>query len=854
MAGNDILSRIQILLDADTARFEQGMQDAQNTSESVFKKISTSAKAFAGAVASSAVTSATALAAYTNEYVKNIKEIEKFAYISDASFVQFQKMAAGADAAGVSADQLSSMYKDFNEKLGEFVTVGAGGAVDFFEQVASKTEGSADAAMKLAKEMANLSGPQALEMYVKKMEQANLSQEQMSFLMESMASDTTALIPLLVNGGEGMRLWGEAADRAGVIIDDNTRKAAKALGVDIKLLDMQLEGAKNQVMQSVIPAFVDISSAFLSTEGNTISLKGASEVLGDSLRGLAKIGLGVSSVFDIVGTVIGGTAAAMTSKAVTAEDVIKDLEAKLDGYGKKFEKISGDGGIPEGDRKRLIEIEQQRLDLQNQVAKARQSQTKGAQDWLDKQNEVEKKVKATEKAQSDLNNKLEEQRRIQDSLIYEFSDKPNQMRLDYELKVSDIDRAGFDSKTKSDFIKMASERYNAEKELYLAEQKFELNQHKYSEIEKLNEEFKLNNLRINANIQMNDKDYNAQIKSLTEKHNQELAWAKLESEQRISDAGSMLRTDLQNMEIKYDFERQQILKNSKLSEDEQKRLVALSMASEEFQKRDNLNSATAAWGGTFADLSGTGDQYRLDQERFSRYDESQALFDAQMALADSAAEREAIWQAHNDRMYLIDKKYQEDKLNLGLDSAQNELGTMTSVWGQILGEQSATYAAMASASKAFAVFQALMNVPTTFSNVYASVSQIPMIGPYIAPVMAAAAAATQVAQATMIKGYNLTGQAHDGIDQVPETGTWLLKKGERVTTERTSKKLDKKLDEVGAAERQIRETKQADPSVQFNPDIAIFDSRETAERWMMGKGGEKAVLYHLKRNKSNLGI
>ena len=308
------------------------------------------------------------------------------------------------------------------------------------------------------------------------------------------------------------------------------------------------------------------------------------------------------------------------------------------------------------------------------------------------------------------------------------------------------------------------------------------------------------------------------------------------------------------MEIKYGFERDQILLNSKLSEDEQKKRVALSRAAEDFEKRQNLNDATSNWGGTFADLSGTGDQYRLEQERFSRYDESQALFDAQMALADSAAEREAIWQAHNDRMYLIDKNYQEDKLNLGLNSAQAELGTMTSVWGQILGEQSATYAAMASASKAFAVFQALMNVPTTFSNVYASISKIPMVGPYLAPVMATAAAATQVAQAAMIKGYNLTGQAHDGIDKVPETGTWLLKKGERVTTESTSKKLDKKLDEVGAAERQVRETKQADPSVQFNPDIAIFDSRESAERWMMGKGGEKAVLYHLKRNKSNLGI
>jgi hypothetical protein len=74
-------------------------------------------------------------------------------------------------------------------------------------------------------------------------------------------------------------------------------------------------------------------------------------------------------------------------------------------------------------------------------------------------------------------------------------------------------------------------------------------------------------------------------------------------------------------------------------------------------------------------------------------------------------------------------------------------------------------------------FQALMNVPTTFSNVYASISKIPMVGPYLAPVMATAAAATQVAQAMRIKGYNLTGRPTMVlIDKVPETGTWLLKK------------------------------------------------------------------------------
>ena len=38
--------------------------------------------------------------------------------------------------------------------------------------------------------------------------------------------------------------------------------------------------------------------------------------------------------------------------------------------------------------------------------------------------------------------------------------------------------------------------------------------------------------------------------------------------------------------------------------------------------------------------------------------------------------------------------------------------------------------------------------------------------------------------------------AHDGIDSIPEDGTWFLQKGERVTTAETSAKLDRTLDQV----------------------------------------------------------
>lgn len=72
---------------------------------------------------------------------------------------------------------------------------------------------------------------------------------------------------------------------------------------------------------------------------------------------------------------------------------------------------------------------------------------------------------------------------------------------------------------------------------------------------------------------------------------------------------------------------------------------------------------------------------------------------------------------------------------------------------------------------------------------------VPFVGPEIAG--PAAIAATSAAGVLAIGvGTALQGQAHDGIDSVPETGTWLLQKGERVTTAKTSAKLDATLDRV----------------------------------------------------------
>lgn len=80
---------------------------------------------------------------------------------------------------------------------------------------------------------------------------------------------------------------------------------------------------------------------------------------------------------------------------------------------------------------------------------------------------------------------------------------------------------------------------------------------------------------------------------------------------------------------------------------------------------------------------------------------------------------------------------------------------------------------------------------TAAMGAYEALSSIP----YIGPVLGGAAAAT-IYVAGGAAAASVMGMAHDGIDSVPQTGTWLLEKGERVTTAETSAKLDATLDRV----------------------------------------------------------
>ena len=779
MSG-DILSRIQILLDANTANFEQGMRNAQNTSEVSLGKIVGAAKK-AGAAIAGAFTIHEIYQAIDAQ-IEQAKQIEIAAYKAQASTTEFQKNSIAARQVGIETEQLGDIYKDFNEKVGEMITAGSGGMVDWMEQVAVKTEGGADGAMRLAKGMATLSGPAAMGIYVAKMEEANLSLDQQNFLMESMASESQMLLPLYRDNAEQVRLWGDAAERTGMILDEQGIQKAAEFRVQSELLKMQLEGAKTQLIQSVIPAFVDIADAFNTGNIEARAMADGGEVLANILRGVAAIAMGLYTTVNLVANSMAGVAASATSAMNVVDQAAQAKSAKwydkLPGV-KLFKAsvmVTADFKTPDGiiadmkDQNARIaeegaamigkvfdnatsEAAAKMADIYGKSNDAQAKATQGTKDWIDKQNEAassaSKLAKATTdsaKAQREKNREIEEAQR----LIYEYGDEINRINMDLEKEIERINDAQYlKSDAKSRMIQDAQDISEAKRKLFVAELEFEVTEHHLAEEEKLRKQLNIDKLRLES------------TKGLHK--------AELEEKKKALD--TWYRLDLAHLE-------------------EEKRL--------------RVNDAMAAWGGTYSDMTGQGEDHALSQKRFSRIDESQELFDAQMALADTAEEREAIWEAHHNRMQFIEQDYFRSRANMQLQYGMSYVQGAAGVLAQVLGENSKAYQAMFAMQKAMAIAQVMMNAPTTFSNVYASVSQIPYVGWVMAPVAAGAAVALQLAQAATIGSvsFNPAGMAHDGIDRIPEEGSWWLDKGERVLTEQTSSKLDNTLEEIRRGNRE----------------------------------------------------
>lgn len=795
------LGTLTLDLIAKVGGFVAGMDAAERRSEKWRKEVEKNAAKVGAAIGAATAAGITALAALTVSTVRNANEIANLASVANASTTEFQKYAAGAKLVGIEQDKLADIFKDVNDKVGDFLNTGGGALADFFENVAPKVGVTAD-------QFRNLSGPQALGLYVSSLEKAKVSQSDMTFYLEAIASDATALLPLLRNNAEGFKTFGDAAQAAGAILDEKTIKSANELQAATWLVEQSAAGLKNQLSTSLIPILSDLADSIFDVTKEGTAMVSVGEFVADSFRWIAKTAIGAVVAFELVGKSIAGAAA--TAKAgfdgVTwlelasgpaglAKRLVQNWDGIKTSAGVAAEDLSNTvakyAGIMDGiDRAGTGGTNGQVAKLAETLASLREQANKpGAFTALTKeQKEAGKEAEAAAKKLQSAYETVEQSYRRQIALINTEVDKRKDAtevaKLQFEIEsgklaginaeqqkrlnglAEELDRLQKLKKAKEDDAKAAAFGAALDQESSTAAAGFDIEL---------------------AGAGAGDK-YRARLQGLLDirqRFNEKLS--DLTSQLNSGDIGQSLYDQETEMLRQALAERLEIQHEYYAAQDEAQSnwLDGVTSARENFADAAANYSAMAAdtttsiLGGARSELGNF-----MSDVATGASDAGDALMDMVTGFAKSTVQALADMAAQ----WLV---YQAVQLIVG-KTAQS-----TAAIGLVANAQATAFQAQLAA--------------------FASTAAIPVVGPGLAPGAAAAAAAATAPMVAGVSSAAFAGIAHGGIDNIPKESTWLLDAGERVLSPNQNRDLTDFLSRAGGASAGAGQA----PSITINAPVTV---------------------------------
>lgn len=348
------LGVLRLDLIARIGGFEEGMDKAARRAEKRMKEIRKNVRAarkgineFGERVKVSAAIAATALGAVVVTSANAGRELKNMATLANATAEEFQTTAFGARTLGIEEDKLADILKDVNDRVGDFIATGGGPMADFFENIAPKVGLTAN-------EFKRLSGPQALQLYVSALEQANLNQQDMTFYMEAIASDATALLPLLRENGRALQEHARRAKDLGAVLSETEIESLAHLSNEMRTA-VDLAGTLAQKYSAELaPAIIGTLNAMedaaveagglgqVAAESAQWTIKSFGEVL-DAVagvrrtfavagRGLALMFLGVeANAWNLANAIVNGPVSA-TNEFIELLNNLPNVDIRTIGY------------------------------------------------------------------------------------------------------------------------------------------------------------------------------------------------------------------------------------------------------------------------------------------------------------------------------------------------------------------------------------------------------------------------------------------------------------------------------------------------------------------------------------------
>ncbi len=366
-----------------------------------------------------------------------------------------------------------------------------------------------------------------------------------------------------------------------------------------------------------------------------------------------------------------------------------------------------------------------------------------------------------------------------------------------------------------------------------------------------------------------------EIKAALERQKQvEIAAVKREEDAQIQSAFEGYLNQTEIVVKRYQREREEILQTYSLS----KRVREEMAKSKDYAIFETLNQASDS---VFQVGQNSAQSLfnRLNPEEFSKFNlQNQYSSDfggLKTSYNDEVAGISAISDENLRNSMLLDahEQYLQSKAALDADYAQKErdldqqnfetkmqvysqiagmtgqvFSDMTALLEQSVGKSNALYKTMFFASKAASIAQAIVNTEEGATKALAQ-------GGAYGSVLAGVVRATGYASVGIMAAQTIQGMAHNGIDNIPREGTWLLDGGERVLNPQQNKDLTNYLNnrQNGASEGNVQISQQitfADGSASVNTQgqKQIAESLNNAmDAWARRESRQGGVLFNLVR-------
>ncbi|MGP3722374.1 hypothetical protein [Cereibacter sphaeroides] len=289
-----VIGALRVNLGLDSAEFQTGLKKAQGS-------LGLAARSFL-AFSAMGATAGAALTGIVAPTARAANEISRLSQVANTTPEMLQRWSAGARTVGVEQEKLADILKDVNDKVGDFLSTGGGEMKDFFEQIAPKVGVTAD-------QFRNLSGPQALQLYVSSLEKAGVSQAEMTFYMEAIANDATLLLPLLKGNGAEMDRLGVAAAGLGAVLGDEAVEALRRTHLALGQVSTAAAGARDRMAADLAPAVEAMALAFTASMQEGGALRTVLDGLGTVAAGAAQGLLTLADHADILASGLVGVAA-----------------------------------------------------------------------------------------------------------------------------------------------------------------------------------------------------------------------------------------------------------------------------------------------------------------------------------------------------------------------------------------------------------------------------------------------------------------------------------------------------------------------------------------------------------------